>query len=183
MKVIQYFKENEDVSLKQKIIDLEASFWPKDNDYPSSLDTFVTSFVLVENDKAISHVAIRKTILQHQQDQYQVYGLSEVITHLDYRNNGLATQLIKKSIQYIINQHADLSIFTCKQKNTSLYTSCGYQIMPTTCFIGGTKENPINSHRLNLVTMMILLTPKAKHNMQTFENTDLVFELGENKLW
>ena len=52
---------------------------------------------MIENDIAICHVGIRKTILYHKEEKYLACGLSEVVIHPHYQKRGLASQIIKKS--------------------------------------------------------------------------------------
>ena len=85
MKLIQYPQENNDKKIVDKIIALENTAWPQDkenNIFPSGLNTYLTSFILIENDIAICHVGIRKSILYHKEEEYLAYGLSEVVTTL-----------------------------------------------------------------------------------------------------
>ena len=160
MVLIQYPQEICDTEMIKKIMTLENTAWPKstdDEDFPSAPNTYVTSFV--------------------------AYGLSEVVTHPDYQNQGIASKTIKNAAQFIIAQHPDISIFTCAQNRVSFYTRCGWKAVQGACFVGGTKEKPFRSDSLNLVTMMMFISPKGKRHQADFENTDIIFELGENQLW
>ena len=118
MELIQYIQENNDKKIVDKIIALENTAWPQDkenNIFPSGLNTYLTSFILIENDIAICHVGIRKTILYHKEEKYLACGLSEVVTHPHYQKRGLASQIIKKAIEFIILQQADISIVLKKK--------------------------------------------------------------------
>ncbi len=186
MVLIQYPQEICDTEMIKKIMTLENTAWPKstdDEDFPSAPNTYVTSFVLIENDIAICHVGVRKSPLLHKGQKYLAYGLSEVVTHPDYQNQGIASKTIKNAAQFIIAQHPDISIFTCAQNRVSFYTRCGWKAVQGACFVGGTKEKPFRSDSLNLVTMMMFISPKGKRHQADFENTDIIFELGENQLW
>lgn len=186
MELIQYPQEKYTFNLREKIIDLENTAWPQNTEdeyFPSAPETYVTSFVFMENDMAVCHVGIRKSMLRHKGETYMAYGLSEVVTRPPYQNKGLASQTIKKAAQFIISQKADISIFTCSHEKVSFYTRCGWEEVPGAHFVGGTKKNPFRSDRLNLVTMMMFISPKSKRNRENFENTDIIFELGENQLW
>lgn len=186
MELIQYPQKNSDIIIADKIIVLEHTAWPQDTEdkvFPSAPDTYFTSFVLIENDMAVCHVGIRKSILHHKGKEYLAYGLSEVVTHPRYQKKGLATQTIKKAAQFIISQQPDISIFTCAKERVGFYTRCGWEAIPGACFVGGSKQKPFRSDSLNLVTMMMFLSPKSKQHRGDFENTDIIFELGENQLW
>lgn len=186
MILIQYPQERRDAEIAKKIVVLENTAWPKseeNEDFPSAPNTYVTSFVLIEDDMAICHVGIRKSILFHKGQTYLAYGLSEVVTHPCYRNRGIASKTIKIAAQFIIDQHPDISVFTCEKSWVPFYTSGGWEAVQGACFVGGTKEKPFRSDGLNLVTMMMFISPNGKLHKADFENTDIVFELGENQLW
>jgi len=186
MKWIQYPQEACDREIADKIIALENTAWPPDEEnpiFPSAPNTYVTSFVLMTNHMAVCHVGVRKSILHHKGEVYLAYGLSEVVTHPQYQNNGLATKAIKRAAQFIASQQPDISIFTCAKEKVAFYTRCGWEAVPGACFVGGTEEKRFRSDGLNLITMMMFLSPKGKQHKEDFENTDIHFELGENQLW
>lgn len=186
MEFIQYPQDEDAGSIADRIISLENTAWPpgsEDTVFPSSPDTYVTSFVLMEGDMAVCHVGVRRSILHHKGEEYLAYGLSEVVTHPRYQKRGLASQTIKKAAQFIISQQPDISIFTCAKERVALYGRCGWEAVPGACFVGGTREKPFRSDELNLVTMMMFLSGKSRQHRKAFENTDIVFELGENQLW
>lgn len=186
MKLIQYPQEKCDPAIPQKIMELENTAWPsstEDEQFPSAPHTYVTSFVWLEEDKAICHVGIRKSVFFHKGQEYTAYGLSEVVTHPSYQKQGLASKTIKRAAQFIVDQCPDLSIFTCDKSKVSFYTRGGWEAIPGACFVGGTKEKPFRSDALHLVTMMMFLSPKSKLHKTDFENEDIIVELGENQLW
>lgn len=185
MELIQYPQKG-DVKIADQIIALENTAWSQnteDNIFPSAPNTYLTSFVLMENDIAICHVGVRKNIVYHKGEKYLAYGLSEVVTHPHYRKKGLATQTVKRAAQFIIFQQPDISIFTCTKEMTAFYIKCGWEAIPGACFVGGTKDKPFRSDSLNLITMMMFISSKSKQHRKDFENTDIIFNLGEDQLW
>lgn len=186
MILIQYPIKNSDPEIGKKIIALENTAWPESKEeeyFPSAPDTYVTSFVLMDDDKAVCHVGVRKSILLHKEQMYMAYGLNEVVTHPDYRNKGLASEMIKTAARFIIGQHPDISIFTCKKDKVSFYTRGGWEAVKGACLVGGTKKKPFRSDAFNLVTMMMFISPDAISHKADFENTDIIIELGEDQLW
>lgn len=150
-----------------KIISLENTAWPQNAEdavFPSAPNTYVTSFILAENDMAVCHVGVRKSILHHKGEDYWAYGLSEVVTHPHYQKRGLASQTIKRATQFTISQQPDIGIFTCAKERVSLYRKCGWEVIHGTCFVSGTREHPFHSDSLNLITMMIFLSLKSKQH-------------------
>lgn len=154
MLLLQYPQDKSDRELANKIIALENTAWPKqagDTSFPTAADTYVTSFVLLENDMAICHVGVRKRVLQHKGNAYLAYGLSEVVTHPQYQNQGLASQTIRQARKFILAQKPDISIFTCAQDKVHFYTRNGWEAIHGACLVGGTKRAPFHSDSLNLI--------------------------------
>lgn len=186
MILVRYPQERCDPEIIDKIIALENTAWPdseKNEGFPSAPDTHVTSFVLMHNDTAVCHVGVRKSVLSHKGQTYLSYGLSEVVTHPHYQKRGIASEIIKSAAQFIMEERADISIFTCEKSRVPFYTRGGWTAVKGACFVGGTKEKPFRSDSLNLITMMMFISPKGKRHQADFENTDIFFELGENQLW
>lgn len=188
MILIQYPQEERGENIKNEIIKLENTAWkPSEIEtnkiFPTAPNTYVTSFVLIEDGKAISHVAVRKSLLFHKGEEYLAYGLAEVVTHPNYQNMGFGSQLIQKAADFILSQNPDISIFTCDPIRVNFYTKGGWRAVEGACFVGGNKTTPFRSNNLGLTTMISFLSDKAIFNKHDFENTDIVFELGENQLW
>lgn len=185
MEWIQYRKEENDKAIEDKILALEETAWPRNTDeiFPSAPDTYVTSFVLLDADMAVCHVGIRKKVLIHREVEYMAYGLSEVVTHPDYRCRGLGTQMLRRAADFILSEKPDISIFTCAPKHTAFYANAGWQTARNASLVGGTKEAPFRSDSLRLVTMIRWISDKGIAHRKDFENTDIVLELGEKQLW
>lgn len=186
MILIQYPQEKCAPTISQKIMELEKTAWPnstEDEQFPSAPDTYVTSFVWLDENKAICHVGIRKSFFFHKGQKYTAYGLSEVVTHPCYQKQGLASKAIKQAAQFIVDQCPDISIFTCDKSKVPFYARGGWEEIKGACFVGGTKDNPFRSDDLNLVTMIMFISPNSKLHKADFENADIIVELGENQLW
>lgn len=186
MEKIQYPQEVCEEEIKRQILALERTAWKTEREeesFPSAPETYETSFVLMEHGRAVCHVGIRRSALTHKGQEYQAYGLSEVVTHPDWRKRGLATALIREAAGYIAAQEPDLSIFTCERSRTAFYERGGWREAPGVCLVGGTPEQPFRSDSLGLVTMIRLISPRAQLHGTDFENTDVVFCLGEGNLW
>lgn len=185
MTLNQYPQTCCDASIKEKIQALEELEWSgsADEAFPSNPDTHVSSFVLLDGSLAVCHVAVRKSRLRHRGQEYTAYGLSEVITHPDYRRQGLASQLIRQAAHFIAAQKPDISIFTCEEGKVPLYARVGWERAKNVCLVGGTKEKPLRSDGFQLATMVRFFSDRAQAHRADFENTDLVLELGEDQLW
>lgn len=82
-------------AIERAILDLEATAWDRTpgETFPSAPETHAASFVLLEGERAVCHVGIRRARLLHRGQSYAVCGLSEVVTHPLRRGQGLATAL------------------------------------------------------------------------------------------
>lgn len=170
--------------IQEKIQALESLEWSgAEEPFPSAPDTYMSSFVLLDGSLAVCHVAVRKSRLRHRGQEYAAYGLSEVVTHPDYRRQGLALQLIRRAAHFIAAQKPDISIFTCEEGTVNLYARAGWERAKNVCLVGGTKEKPLRSDAFQLETMIRLFSDRAQAHRADFENTDLVLELGEGRLW
>ena len=90
-----YPQEVRGAAIERAILDLEATAWDRTpgETFPSAPETHATSFVLLEGERAVCHVGIRRARLLRRGQSYAVCGLSEVVTHPLRRGQGLATAL------------------------------------------------------------------------------------------
>ena len=90
-----YPQEARGAAIERAILDLEATAWDgvPGETFPSAPETHAASFVLLEGERAVCHVGIRRARLLHRGQSYAVCGLSEVVTHPLRRGQGLATAL------------------------------------------------------------------------------------------
>ena len=186
MELIQYPQERCDPLLAGRILELERTAWPGDEEaetFPSAPDTYVTSFLWLEGAVPVCHVGARGSVLRHKGQTYAAYGLSEVVTHPAYRGRGLASEGIRRAARFIMERRADVSLFTCAPERVPFYTRVGWRAVEGACLVGGTARRPFRSDSLHLVTMMMFLSPRARLHQADFEHTDIVLELGENQLW
>jgi predicted acetyltransferase len=190
MKLLQYPQIDCSEELKGQILKLQNTAWPvkhrtkvENANWAGNEDTYVTSLVLVEGSTAISHVAVLKKRIAHTNQKYLAFGLSEVVTHPDYKRQGYGLQLIREVSRFIESCAPDLSIFTCKPQLIDFYKLGGWFYAEDTCLVGGTYEKPFKSTDLGLATMMRLYSDKAKTHRQDFENSQVYLELKEKQLW
>lgn len=110
-------------AIERAILDLEATAWDRTpgETFPSAPETHAASFVLLEGERAVCHVGIRRARLLHRGQSYAVCGLSEVVTHPLRRGQGLATALCLRA-----------------PERAALYGRAGWEPIPGACLVGGT---------------------------------------------
>lgn len=155
-------------AIERAILDLEATAWDgvPGETFPSAPETHAASFVLLEGERAVCHVGIRRARLLHRGQSYAVCGLSEVVTHPLRRGQGLATALCLRAAE-----------------RAALYGRAGWEPIPGACLVGGTREAPFRSGDLGLVTLGMFLSPRAREHAADFAHADIVLELGRGQLW
>lgn len=155
-------------AIERAILDLEATAWDRTpgETFPSAPETHAASFVLLEGERAVCHVGIRRARLLHRGQSYAVCGLSEVVTHPLRRGQGLATALCLRA-----------------PERAALYGRAGWEPIPGACLVGGTREAPFRSGDLGLVTLGMFLSPRAREHAADFAHADIVLELGRGQLW
>jgi len=188
IKLSQYPQMDSSENLRKQIIALQCTAWPQapgdeDKPWPKNQEIYLSSFVLVDNDIAVSHVAIMGKDITHKGQTYKAFGLGEVVTHPSYQKHGFGLQLINRAATFIENNEADISLFTCKPSLIYFYGQGGWEYMKNTCLVGGTHDNPFRSDSLGLATMIHFYSDKAKEHRQDFQNSDVYLELREKQLW
>lgn len=185
MELLQYPRDIQGEEIEKKILLLEASAWKPEAEerFPLAPGTYETSFLLMEQGQVVSHAAVRKSPLSHAGKIYTAYGLSEVTTHPLWRKRGLGSRVVRAAGEYILSQKPDMSIFTCVPDKVSFYAAAGWEPLPGSCFVGGTKARPFRSDSLGLTVMIRWISERALAHRLDFENADIVFELGEDQLW
>ena len=186
----QFLQEECPVPLKEQIIHMMQREWPQafegisgEIPFPENPQTHPTSFVLLDDSTVISHVAVPWKHIQHNRQTFKAYGLSEVMTHPDYRHQGFGLQLVKAATSFIQSSQADLGLFTCQPFLVNFYTQAGWEHLKDTNLIGGTRARPFRSDSLGLSTLAGFFSDKAQQQRAAFEGADIYLELGEKLLW
>lgn len=190
LQLLQFPQEDCPAPLKAQILALMRREWPQafegisgEAPWPDNPRSHPTSFVLLDDDTLISHVAVPWKHIQHAGQTYKAFGLSEVMTHPSYRHQGFGLQLVKEATTFIQKNDPDVGLFTCQPALLPFYTQTGWEHLQNTNLIGGTRERPFRSDSLGLSTLGRFFSDKARQHRSEFEGTDVYLELGEKMLW
>ena len=190
IKLLQFLQQDCPEPLREQILDMMQREWPqaiegtrRERPWPENPEAQPTSFVLLEDNSVVSHVAVPRKDIKHEGQTYRAFGLSEVMTHPSFRHQGFGLQLVKEATTFISNNEPDIALFTCQPPLVSFYTQGGYEHIPNTPLVGGTRNKPFRSDSLGLSTMIHFFSEKAQQNRSAFVGADIYLELGENMLW
>ena len=196
IRLVQYPQMDASETLRNQIVALQSTAWPlsaglllEEVIWPEDLQNHKTSFALVTqntaipHDIAISHVSVLEKCILHKGNEYRAFGLSEVVTHPNFKRSGFAFRLLKEAVLYIENNSPDICIFTCYPALVPLYSRAGLELMKDTYVVGGTPNHPLRSCELGLSTMMGFYSDLAKFHRMDFENSEVFLRLSERKLW
>lgn len=190
IELLTFLQEDCPIFIKEQLISMMRHEWPQAFEgmgehvlWPENPATQPTSFILIEDNIVISHVAVPWKYIKHEDHTYKVFGLSEVMTNPSYRHQGFGLKLVKEATSYISKSDADIGMYTCQPALVSFYTQGGWEHIQNTNLIGGTRDKPFRSDALGLSTMMRFFSDTAQQHRSDFEATDVYLELGEKMLW
>lgn len=189
-KIVQCRKDECPLSIRQQAIALMKHEWPQAfeeisdfaawNDMP---ETDPVSFMLLKDDKVVSHVSVPWKYIRHEGQTYKAFGISEVVTHPSFRKRGYALQLMENAAAFIEDSQPDISLFTCDASLIDFYKQCGWEHAKSACLIGGTKKLPLKSDDYGKAVMVRFFSKKAEEHREDFADAYVYLELGEGKLW
>jgi predicted acetyltransferase len=159
-------------ALRKEIETILRNEWPvNQNDKEKSRDWDVTHHIVLSIDnQVVSYSAIARKNLTHQGTEYDVVGLSGVITHPKERGKGYGRQVITIATDIIKNSSADLALFNTAQ--IGLYEKFGYEKLPLAKILKG---NPDNPEVYPEDVFALFLSEKAKHHRKDFETIPIYF--------
>lgn len=167
--------------LKRQLLDLYDLLFPrKPPRIPRTLKRFNTSkqggrarFMLLENQKVISHAAILTKSLTHAGKRYKLAGLGGVLTHPQFQNKGFGTQVVKLSTDYIDTQDCDIAVLFCHRKREDFYGKNGWQILANSDITIG--KNRFHAEPQDELTMIRYISAKANRDRKLFETEPIFF--------
>lgn len=130
-------------------------------------------FVVVEGDALYSAARVNRTTIQHQGQDYVVYGLGGVLTYPAFRKKGFGSWVVREATQYIHQQaDADIAVLWTATHNLPFYERLGWELMPDVQFIIGDREQPDvpDGH-----VLMLFLSEMARANRENLEDKPIYF--------
>mgnify|MGYP001452870740 CR=1 FL=1 len=121
------------------------------------------SMLLVEDDTVLAALDILFTPITHAGVTLSAAGLSTVVTASAHRRHGHGRRLVTRARDKLPALDADLGLFTCDRYLSPFYLACGWELLPGTVLIGGTRDEPFPSDQpgFDKVTFATFITPTA----------------------
>lgn len=139
--------------------------------------------VLTDNDEVHAYLAIPTRTISHAGAELRASGLGAVVSHPNSRGAGYGAKIVVAARELIEASGVDIGIFTCDPPLVAFYARCGWDPMPSTVVVGGTRERPFRADSLDKGTLMAFFTPHAQAHRADFVAADVYVDLREGDLW
>ena len=96
--------------------------------------------LLVEDGRVLAALDVLSKPITHRGERYAASGLSAVVTAGEQRRKSHGVVLVDAARDHIAQSGADLGLFTCDPPLQPFYERAGWQPLPGTVLIGGTRE-------------------------------------------
>ena len=175
--------------LRAQVVALQELEWPSDGPTAAVGVTHdpalrPVSLLLVDHGTVVAALDILSKDLSHRGRRYAASGLSAVITSRDRRRQGYGRLLVTAAREAIGESGADLGIFTCDRPLQAFYESAGWQVLPGTVLVGGTREEPYPSDRVGKVVLAGFFSARAQSGAGSFDHARVELYPGAIcKLW
>jgi len=170
--------------LRAEQLRLHRQAWPDGGEEPHDPALRPLTMLLVENENALATLDVLSKDLDHRGHRYRAAGLSAVVTDRAVRGHGHGGRLVAAAREAMAEAAFDLGLFTCDPPLAGFYQRAGWQPLPGTVLVGGTRANPLPSDALGKVTFGALFTEHARRHAVDFAGARIELYPGEiDRLW
>jgi aminoglycoside 2'-N-acetyltransferase I len=165
MQIVSHPEGEVPLELRLQVVAIQEQAWP--TDHPSGPAPWhdpllePLSVLLVDDGRVLAALDILSKDIVHRGESYAASGLSAVVTDRDQRGNGYGHRIVEAARDVIATSGVDLGIFTCDRHLLRFYERAGWECLPGTVVVGGTRDDPFPSDRFDKVTMAAFFSPKA----------------------
>jgi GNAT superfamily N-acetyltransferase len=188
MRIVAYPEAGVPLELRLQVVALQDEAWP--GTAPSGPEPWhdpalsPLSMLLVRDRVVLSALDILSKELEHAGHRFAASGLSAVVTGRANQGRGYGSRLVAAAREQIERSGSDLGIFTCDRHLQAFYERAGWEVLPGTVLVGGTREAPFPSDQFDKVTMARFFTPRASTLAGTFVGSRIPLYPGDiDKLW
>ena len=177
-------------TLKREINALLNQVWPDDSSMPGTTipethdkELNARSFYSYIDGKLVSYAGVVHKTIQHDEQTYNIAGLSCVATDPKYQGQGLGLRTVAAATKWIEKQRdIDFGIFTCQPTLASFYNHSGsWPVVQDVVLIGNMNEGALSSESLDVVVLMRLLSEKAKTYESTLRHSTINLEFPDGQ--
>jgi GNAT superfamily N-acetyltransferase len=188
VRIVSFLEAGVPRDLRLQMVALQAQAWPSDGppDPAPWHDPALRplSVLLVEDGRVRAALDVLSKELLHGGSRYAASGLSAVVTDAEHRGRGYGRLLVEHARRLIRDSGADLGVFTCDRDLQAFYEAAGWECLPGTVVVGGTREEPFPSDRFEKVTMAAFFSGRARAAADTFVGARIELYPGSiDKLW
>ena len=173
-------------AMRAEQLRLHRQAWPDTDDAEHDPMLEPVTMLLLDGEKALATLDILSKSIEHRGERYAVSGLSAVVTDAAARGHGYGSRLVAAARTAMAGNGRDLGIFTCDLPLAGFYQRAGWQLLPGTVLIGGTREHPFPSDQFAApkVTLAALFTEHARSHTADFDHARIELFPGEiDRLW
>ncbi len=175
--------------LRMQVVALQHQAWPSDSaldpaPWHDPAEDPLSVLLLDDDERVVSALDILSKEIVHGGASYRASGISAMVTGVAVRGRGFGRRLAGVARETMRVSGADLGIFTCDTPLRELYASAGWEHLPETVLVGGTREDPFPSDRFDKVTMACFFSQKAKAAREGFIGARVeLFSGSIDRLW
>jgi GNAT superfamily N-acetyltransferase len=182
--IVSYRQAELPAGLAAEQLRLHRQAWPDTDEagHDPALDP--VTLLLLDGDRALAVLDILSKDIEHHGQKYRASGLSAVVTDRAVRGRGHGLHLVVEARRAMAGLGRDLGIFTCDSVLAGFYAKAGWQLLPGTVLIGGTRAEPFPSDQFDKVTFGSLFSRHAQAHAADFRQARVELHPGLiDKLW
>ena len=136
--------------------------------YPPENDP--VHFAVVEGEALLGYAAIMRLLIRHADEEFDTWGLGNVLTFPPYRRRGYARQVVGAATAHIDGSAADVAILFCIPGNVPFYAASGWTALAGARTLVGPADTKQES---DLSRMMVFVSDKGKAARRLFAERPL----------
>jgi len=175
-------------ALRLQMVALQDRAWPVDEPtgpapwHDPALSP--VSMLLVRGDRVLAALDVLSKTLDHAGERWAASGLSAVVTDEAERGHGYGGRLVVAARERIAGSGVDLGLFTCDPELRGFYERAGWELLPGTTVVGGTREDPFPSDALGKITFGGFFSARAISSRAAFVGAAIALHPGDiDRLW
>ena len=135
--------------LRRQMLALQDQAWPAveitEGPWHDPALAPVSTLLVRDDGKVLAALDVLSKEIEHAGEQWSASGLAAVVTDQAERGHGYGGRLVSEARGSIGASGVDIGLFTCDAPLLAFYERAGWEHLPGTVLIGGTREEPFPS--------------------------------------